>query len=213
AVGRGGFDDEVPKCSGASRCCLPDNLWQQIRDEVLSQLSTVRMGPVEDFSNFINAVIDRNAFDNITSYIDQAKQQPGNEIITGGNYSDEEGYFIEPTIIKVEDPQYRTMCEEIFGPVVSVYVYDSARYEDILKLVDASSPYGLTGSIFSRDRKAISVAMERLEHAAGNFYINDKPTGAVVGQQPIGGGRAWSSNDKEGTYLNLVRWVLDSYIK
>lgn len=213
AIVLGGFEYQGQKCSAASRCYLPDTLWPQIRDEVQSLLGTLRMGPVEDFSNFINAVIDKKSFDSITSYIDHAKKQEGNEIISGGNYSDEEGYFIEPTIIKVEDPRYRSMCEEIFGPVVSVYVYDGKRYEDILSLVNDTSPYGLTGAIFSQDRKAVSVALEQLEHAAGNFYINDKPTGAVVGQQPFGGGRASGTNDKAGSYLNLVRWVSARSVK
>jgi 1-pyrroline-5-carboxylate dehydrogenase len=171
------------------------------------------MGPVEDFTNFVNAVIDRKAFDSITGYIDHAKKSPDVEVVAGGSYSDKEGYFIEPTVLLSTDPRYRTMCEEIFGPVVTVYVYDDAKFEETMTLIDSSSPYALTGAIFARDRAVIARATEALGDNAGNFYINDKPTGAVVGQQPFGGARASGTNDKAGSYLNLVRWVSARSIK
>ncbi|MFQ5571924.1 MAG: L-glutamate gamma-semialdehyde dehydrogenase [Rhodothermales bacterium] len=213
AVVRGGFEYQGQKCSAASRIYLPQSRWASTRDEMLQQLSEIKMGSVEDFSNFMNAVIDKPAIDNITAYIDRAKQADGVTVLHGGNYSDEEGYFIEPTVLLVDDPKYQTMCEEIFGPVVTIYVYPDEKFEETLTLVDESSPYALTGAIFAQDRAIINQAMERLVDAAGNFYINDKPTGAVVGQQPFGGARASGTNDKAGSPMNLMRWVSARSIK
>ena len=213
ALVRGGFEYQGQKCSAASRAYLPRSRWPQIRDAMLGQLAEIRMGSPEEFSNFVNAVIDRSAFDKITGYLDAAKAANGVEILHGGSYADEVGYFIEPTVLQVADPTYRTMCEEIFGPVVTVYVYDDRRFEETLKLVDETSPYALTGAVFAQDRQAIALAVDRLVDAAGNFYINDKPTGAVVGQQPFGGARGSGTNDKAGSYLNLVRWVSARAVK
>lgn len=213
ALVRGGFEYQGQKCSAASRVYVPSSRWNEFRDEMDRQLSELKMGGPEDFSNFINAVIDEKSFDNITGYLDHARNAGGVEFIHGGGYSKETGYFIEPTVIRVDDPGYRTMCEEIFGPVVSVYVYDESRYEETLDVVDRTSPYALTGAVFARDRRAVAQAFDRLTHAAGNFYINDKPTGAVVGQQPFGGARASGTNDKAGSILNLLRWVSARSIK
>jgi len=213
AIVRGAFEYQGQKCSAASRVYLPASRWPAIRDEMLDQLSQIKMGTVEDFTNFVNAVIDRKAFDNITGYIDQAKHSDEVEIIHGGNYSDEEGYFIEPTVILTHNPTYRTMCEEIFGPVVTIYVYKDNAFDDTLTLVDKTSPYALTGAIFARDRDVIVHATDRLRDAAGNFYINDKPTGAVVGQQPFGGARASGTNDKAASPQTLLRWVSVRTIK
>jgi 1-pyrroline-5-carboxylate dehydrogenase len=171
------------------------------------------MGPTDDFRNFFNAVIDRAAFDTITEFIDYTRDAKGGEIMIGGNYDDSVGYFIEPTVILAEDPRFRTMVEEIFGPVLTVHVYDDEKYEETLELCDRTSAYALTGAIFARERAATSLALAKLEHAAGNFYINDKPTGAVVGQQPFGGGRASGTNDKAGAYTNLLRWVSPRTVK
>ena len=213
AIVRGSFEYQGQKCSAASRLYLPESLWPDIKTKLAEQLSDLQIGPPEDFTNFINAVIDENAFNKITGYIDQAKQDDDASLLVGGSYSDEEGYFIQPTVIEVEDPKHTTMREEIFGPVTSVYVYKDSEYEETLDLVDETSPYGLTGAIFGRDREAISEARERLVNAAGNFYINDKPTGAVVGQQPFGGARRSGTNDKAGSRLNLERWVSARAIK
>lgn len=213
AIVRGGFEYQGQKCSAASRVFIPKSRWGAVRESMTAQLAEVKMGPVEDFTNFVNAVIDRKAFDSITGYIDHAKQSPDVEIVAGGSYSDKEGYFIEPTVLLTTDPRYRTMCEEIFGPVVTVFVYDDAKFEETMTLIDTSSPYALTGAIFARDRAVIARATEALGDNAGNFYINDKPTGAVVGQQPFGGARASGTNDKAGSYLNLVRWVSARSIK
>ena len=213
ALVRGGFEYQGQKCSAASRVYVPQSLWPPFRDAMMSQLSTLKMGGVEDFSNFINAVIDKRAYDKIVGYVRAAEDANGVEIISGGGYSDDVGFFVEPTVLKVDDPGYRTMCEEIFGPVVTVYVYDESRYDETLDVVDRTSPYGLTGAIFSQDRQAVNLAFERLTHAAGNFYINDKPTGAVVGQQPFGGSRASGTNDKAGSTMNLLRWVSARSIK
>jgi len=213
AIVRGGFEYQGQKCSAASRVYLPQSRWGAIKNEMLDQLSDITMGPVEDFTHFMNAVIDRSAFESITGYIERARVADGVEILHGGGYSDEEGFFIEPTVLLVEDPKYQTMCEEIFGPVVTIYVYPDERFEETLTLVDETSPYALTGAIFARERTVINQAMERLEDAAGNFYINDKPTGAVVGQQPFGGARASGTNDKAGSPLNLLRWVSARAIK
>ncbi len=213
AMVRGAFEFQGQKCSAASRAYVPDNLWEEVKTNVLADLGTLKMGPAENFENFINAVIDEKAFDKIASYIDQAKQNNMVEIIAGGHYDKSSGYFIEPTIILTEDPQYTTMCEEIFGPVLTVYVYQADRFEETLELVDQTSPYALTGAVFSQDRYAAEFATKKLVHAAGNFYINDKPTGAVVGQQPFGGGRASGTNDKAGSMINLLRWVSPRTIK
>ncbi len=213
AIVRGSFEYQGQKCSAASRLYLPASKWDAIQETLFSQLDELKMGPPEDFTNFINAVIDRKAFDKITGYIEHARAADEAEIVYGGEYSDETGYFIQPTVIQAEDPKYKSMQEEIFGPVVTVYVYPDEEFEATLDLVDETSPYGLTGAIFARDRAAIRLAQERLEHAAGNFYINDKPTGAVVGQQPFGGARRSGTNDKAGSRLNLERWVSPRAIK
>ncbi len=213
AIVRGAFEYQGQKCSAASRVYLPRSRWNAIRDEMLDQLSQIKMGTVEDFSNFMNAVIDRKAFQSITGYIDRARQADGVEILFGGGYSDEAGFFIEPTVLLADDPHYESMCEEIFGPVVTLFVYPDERFEETLELVDTSSPYALTGAVFAQDRRAVNLALDRLADAAGNFYINDKPTGAVVGQQPFGGARASGTNDKAGSPMNLLRWVSARSIK
>ncbi|GIV39844.1 MAG: 1-pyrroline-5-carboxylate dehydrogenase [Thermonema sp.] len=213
ALVRGAFEYQGQKCSAASRAYIPANLWEEVKQYMLEDLASMKMGSPEDFTNFINAVIDEKAFNKITGYIDAAKQAPNVELIAGGNYDKSEGYFIEPTIFRTDDPMYTTMCEEIFGPVLTVYVYQPENYEDTLSLVNQTSPYGLTGALFAQDRYAIELGTKKLRHAAGNFYINDKPTGAVVGQQPFGGGRASGTNDKAGSILNLLRWVSPRTIK
>ena len=213
ALVRGAFEYQGQKCSAASRAYIPSSRWDAIREEMKSQLSEIRMGTVEDFGNFVNAVIDRKSFDSIVEYIEHAKSSDGIEVVWGGGHSSDEGYFIEPTVLVVDDPNYRTMCEEIFGPVLSIYVYEDSDFVATLDLVDSSSPYALTGAIFARDRRAVQMAMDRLVNAAGNFYINDKPTGAVVGQQPFGGARGSGTNDKAGSSMNLLRWVSARSIK
>ena len=213
AIVRGAFEYQGQKCSAASRVYVPKSLWSEIQETVGDQLSRISMGPVEDFSNFINAVIDRKAFESITGYIDHAKSDPAVEIIFGGEYSDEVGFYIEPTVMVVSDPSYRAMCEEIFGPVVTIFVYDDDQYEQTLDVLDKTSEYALTGALFARDRKVIQAGTKRLIDNAGNFYINDKPSGAVVGHQPFGGARASGTNDKAGSYLNLIRWVSARTIK
>ncbi|QKZ11671.1 L-glutamate gamma-semialdehyde dehydrogenase [Spirosoma sp. KUDC1026] len=215
AVGlvRGAFEYQGQKCSAASRAYIPSNLWSAVESKVKQFLSEVKMGGVEDFTNFVNAVIDERAFKKISAYIDEAKKSDQVEIVAGGNYDGSKGYFIEPTVIKVQDPAYRTMCEEIFGPVLSVYVYEPSYFDSIIKTVDQTSEYALTGSIFAKDRYIIERVSKALENAAGNFYINDKPTGAVVGQQPFGGARASGTNDKAGSALNLYRWLSARTIK
>lgn len=213
AIVRGAFEYQGQKCSAASRCYIPDNLWEEVKTLVLRDLKTMKMGGTEDFSNFINAVIDERAFDSIVGYIEAARENKLNEIIAGGKYDKTKGYFIEPTIILTKDPASVTMCEEIFGPVLTVYVYHAENFEQTLELVDNTSPYALTGSIFARDRFAIAMATTKLTHAAGNFYVNDKPTGAVVGQQPFGGARGSGTNDKAGAKMNLLRWVSMRTIK
>ncbi len=210
---RGAFEFQGQKCSAASRAYLPSNLWEQVKNHMLEDLKHIKMGGTEDFSNFVNAVIDERAFDKIARYIDQAKETPGVEVIAGGNYDKSKGYFIEPTILESKDPQSTTMVEEIFGPVLTVYVYHEENFEQTLELLDQTSPYALTGAIFAQDRYAINLATNKLSQAAGNFYINDKPTGAVVGQQPFGGARASGTNDKAGSMLNLLRWVSPRTIK
>ncbi|MCP4089456.1 MAG: L-glutamate gamma-semialdehyde dehydrogenase [Gammaproteobacteria bacterium] len=213
AITRGAFEFQGQKCSAASRAYLPYSLWSEIKKHVLEDLASIKMGTVEDFGNFVNAVISEKAFDSIAAYIDYAASAKDAEIIAGGKYDKSEGYFIEPTVIVTTDPKFKTMCEEIFGPVITIYVYDDADFESTLKLVDETSPYALTGAIFSKDRTAVQQALNILEHAAGNFYINDKPTGAVVGQQPFGGARGSGTNDKAGAKLNLIRWVSARTIK
>lgn len=213
AIVRGAFEYQGQKCSAASRCYVPDNLWDEVRDLVVNDLKSLKMGVTEDFSNFVNAVIDEKAFDSITGYIEKARANNMNEIIAGGKYDKSKGYFVEPTVVLTKDPSSLTMCEEIFGPVVTIYVYHRENFEQTLELVDSTSPYALTGSIFSRDRFAIEMATRKLTNSAGNFYINDKPTGAVVGQQPFGGARGSGTNDKAGAKVNLLRWVSMRTIK
>ncbi|MEQ8478229.1 L-glutamate gamma-semialdehyde dehydrogenase [Fulvivirga sp.] len=213
AITRGAFEYQGQKCSAASRVYVPSNLWDDVKKYLVEDLKSIKMGPTEDFSNFFNAVIDERSFDKIAKYIEGAKANSMNEIIAGGGYDKSKGYFIEPTVILTKDPSSTTMCEEIFGPVVTIYVYQAERFEETLELVDSTSPYALTGSILSHDRYAIDLAMKKLENAAGNFYINDKPTGAVVGQQPFGGARGSGTNDKAGSKLNLLRWVSPRTIK
>ncbi|MCS7081967.1 MAG: L-glutamate gamma-semialdehyde dehydrogenase [Bacteroidota bacterium] len=213
AIVRGGYEYQGQKCSAASRIYAPKSRWPKLKELLLGQLAEIRMGPPEDFRNFFNAVIDRAAFRNIVGYIEYARRSAEAQILYGGTYDDTTGYYIAPTLIETADPGSRLMCEEIFGPVVSVYVYPDDQYADTLRIVDQTSPYGLTGSIFAQDRKAIQLATELLRYAAGNFYINDKPTGAVVGQQPFGGSRASGTNDKAGSYLNLLRWITPRAIK
>jgi 1-pyrroline-5-carboxylate dehydrogenase len=207
AISRGAFEFQGQKCSAASRCYIPSNLWEDVKKYLLEDLKTFKMGGTEDFGNFINAVIDEKAFNSITGYIEKARQNPLNEIIAGGKYDKSKGYFIEPTVIVSKDPLSITMCEEIFGPVITIYVYHEENFEQTLELVDSTSPYALTGSIFSKDRYAIELATKKLTNSAGNFYINDKPTGAVVGQQPFGGARGSGTNDKAGAKVNLLRWT------
>ncbi|MBI1967041.1 MAG: L-glutamate gamma-semialdehyde dehydrogenase [Gemmatimonadetes bacterium] len=210
---RGAFEYQGQKCSAASRAYIPDNLWPKVRERVLEMLADLRMGDPADFGNFMGAVIDRAAFDKIKGYIEAAQSAPQAQVIAGGDCDDAAGYFIQPTIILAEDPAYRTMCEEIFGPVLTVYVYPAARWAETLALVDQTSPYALTGAVFAQERRAVAEAMAALRFAAGNFYVNDKPTGAVVGQQPFGGARASGTNDKAGSILNLIRWVSPRVIK
>jgi 1-pyrroline-5-carboxylate dehydrogenase len=212
-LSRGAFEFQGQKCSAASRAYIPSNIWAEVKEGLVADLADMTMGGTEDFTNFINAVIDEKSFDKIAKYIDNAKANPAVEIIAGGNYDKSIGYFIEPTVIVTQDPMYTTMCEEIFGPVLTIYVYDSERFEEALELVDQTSPYALTGAIFSQDRYAVELATTKLRNAAGNFYINDKPTGAVVGQQPFGGARASGTNDKAGSMINLLRWVSPRTIK
>lgn len=213
ALVRGAFEYQGQKCSAASRAYIPKSLWTDVEPLIKADVASMKVGTVEDFSNFINAVITEKAFNDITAYIDEAKASEGVEVVAGGTYDKSEGYFIDPTILRVDDPKYRTMCEEIFGPVLTIYVYEDADFEATLDILDESSPYALTGALFAVDRQVIEKASHRLRHTAGNFYINDKPTGAVVGQQPFGGGRASGTNDKAGSVLNLLRWVSPRTIK
>lgn len=213
ALVRGGFEFQGQKCSAASRVYVPESLWAEVRDLTLGMMEQIRVGDPADFRNFMGAVIDRKAFDKIRSYIDHAHEAKGVEVIAGGTYDGDKGYFIEPTLVQANDPAYRLMCEEVFGPVVAVHVYPDGEWERILRVVDETTPYALTGAVFATDRAAIVAADRALSDAAGNFYINDKPTGAVVGQQPFGGGRASGTNDKAGSILNLVRWISPRTIK
>lgn len=213
ALSRGAFEFQGQKCSAASRAYLPKSMWKDVKKFLKDDLEDFKMGNVEDFRNFINAVIDERAFDRISNYISEAKKNPDAKVIMGGGYSKKEGYFIEPTVIESKTADSTTMCEEIFGPVLTIHVYNDKDFEEVLDKVDTTSPYALTGSIFSNDRYATVLASEKLRNAAGNFYINDKPTGAVVGQQPFGGSRASGTNDKAGSVLNLLRWVSPRTIK
>jgi len=213
AIIRGAFEFQGQKCSAASRGYIPKSLWPQVHKELETEMARIKMGPVSDFGNFFNAVIDRSAFNTITEFIEHTKKSANAKIIIGGGYDDSMGYFIEPTVILADSPHYRTMEEEIFGPVMTLYVYADDKYEKTLELCDKTSIYALTGAVFATERTAVSLAISKLENSAGNFYINDKPTGAVVGQQPFGGARASGTNDKAGSYLNLLRWVSPRTIK
>ena len=213
ALCRGAFEYQGQKCSAASRAYLPSNLAQQIKKKLVAEVKTMKMGSVEDFSCFINAVIDEKSFDKLEGYIKQVKKDKNAKILVGGKCDKSVGYFIEPTVIEVTDPKYTTMCEELFGPVLTIYVYDENKFEDAIKLVDTTSPYALTGSVIAQDRYAVEMATKKLRNSAGNFYINDKPTGAVVGQQPFGGARGSGTNDKAGSILNLYRWLSARTIK
>ena len=213
ALSRGAFEYQGQKCSAASRAYIPSNLWNEVKAYVLEDLKSMKMGPTEDFTNYINAVIDEKSFDKLVKFIDSAKKDNQVEIIAGGNYDKTKGYFIEPTIIVAKDPKYVTMCEELFGPVLTIFVYDENKYEETLELIDSTSIYALTGAILRQDRYAIELATKKLSNAAGNFYINDKCTGAVVGQQPFGGSRGSGTNDKAGAKINLLRWVSPRTIK
>ncbi|HRI44028.1 MAG TPA: L-glutamate gamma-semialdehyde dehydrogenase [Fimbriimonadaceae bacterium] len=213
ALLRGAYEYQGQKCSAASRAYIPSNLAAEVRERLVEGIRSFKMGSVEDFSNFVNAVIDEKSFDNISNYLHCAATSPDAEVLAGGKGDKSVGYFIEPTLIEAKDPHYVTMCEEIFGPVLTLYVYDEAKYEETLALVDGTSPYALTGAIIAQDRAAVDLATDRLRNSAGNFYINDKPTGAVVGQQPFGGARASGTNDKAGSILNLYRWLSARTIK
>ncbi|MEI7801264.1 MAG: L-glutamate gamma-semialdehyde dehydrogenase [Bacteroidota bacterium] len=213
ALSRGAFEYQGQKCSAASRAYIPSNLWKEVSERLNADIRSMKMGSTEDFTNYINAVIDEKSFDKLAGYIDGAKNSNDAKIIAGGNYDKREGYFIQPTVLQAQNPNYVTMCDELFGPVLTVYVYDEMKFEETLDIVDNTSAYALTGSIISRDRKAIDVASHKLRNAAGNFYINDKPTGAVVGQQPFGGARASGTNDKAGSAINLMRWTSPRSIK
>ena len=213
ALIRGAFEYQGQKCSAASRAYVPQSMWSSLKKCMIDNLKTIKIGSPEDFTNFMNAVIDKGAFDTITEYINYAKKAKDAEIIFGGNFDNSTGYFIEPTVIVTTNPKFKTMEEEIFGPVLTIYVYPTNKYEQTLELCNQTSPYALTGAIFAKDREAIVLADKMLKNAAGNFYVNDKPTGAVVGQQPFGGARASGTNDKAGSYLNLIRWVSPRAIK
>ena len=213
AISRGAFEYQGQKCSAASRAYVPNNIWEAVRNQIIDDVKSFKMGSPEDPNNFINAVISEKAFDSISSYIDYAQNAEDAEVIVGGNYDKSQGYFIEPTVVVTSNPKFKTMVEEIFGPVITIYVYDESNWEETLDLVDRTSEYALTGAILSVDRYAVELATKKLENAAGNFYINDKPTGAVVGQQPFGGARASGTNDKAGSILNLLRWVSPRTIK
>jgi 1-pyrroline-5-carboxylate dehydrogenase len=212
-ISRGAFEYQGQKCSAASRAYIPSNIWKEVKKQITSDIKSFKMGSPEDPSNFINAVISERSFNKISSYIDYIKEQKDAEIIIGGGYDKTKGYFIDPTVVVTTNPKFRTMCEEVFGPLITIYVYDEKNWIETLKLVDETSEYALTGAVFSVNRYAIDEATKILENAAGNFYINDKPTGAVVGQQPFGGGRGSGTNDKAGSILNLLRWVSPRTIK
>ena len=213
ALCRGAFEYQGQKCSAASRAYIPSNIAQMVKKKMVAAIKTMKMGSVEDFSNFINAVIDEKSFDKLQGYLKQVRKDKDAKILVGGKCDKTNGYFIEPTVIEVTDPNYVTMCEELFGPILTIYVYDENKFEDALRLVDSTSPYALTGAVIAQDRFAIELATKKLRNAAGNFYINDKPTGAVVGQQPFGGARGSGTNDKAGSILNLYRWLSARTIK
>lgn len=213
AISRGAFEYQGQKCSAASRAYIPSNIWDEVRELVKKDVDSFKMGPTEDFTNFVNAVIDEKSFDKLVKYIEDAKKDVDVELVTGGSHNKSKGYFIEPTVLRVNNPKYKTMCEELFGPVLTIYVYDENKFDEVLDIVDSTSIYALTGAIISQDRYAIEHAAKRLVNSAGNFYINDKPTGAVVGQQPFGGARGSGTNDKAGSMINLLRWVSPRTIK
>ncbi|MFH1149561.1 MAG: L-glutamate gamma-semialdehyde dehydrogenase [Actinomycetota bacterium] len=213
AIVRGAFEFQGQKCSAPSRVYVPDSIWPEVKEQLLEEIATVKMGDITDFSNFMGAVIDKASFDNISEYLEFAKSDPNHEILCGGGCDSSEGYFVEPTVVQSTDPRSKMMCEEIFGPVITIFVYPVKEFEQTLQVCNTTSPYALTGAIFAQDRFAVGTAVKTLRHAAGNFYINDKPTGAVVGQQPFGGSRASGTNDKAGSWLNLERWVSPRAIK
>ena len=213
AIVRGSFEYQGQKCSAASRIYAPSNLWPELKERLQQEVSTIRMGDVADFQNFMGAVIDSSSFATQKEAIEEARSDDRSEVVVGGGYDDSEGYFVEPTVIETKDPDFRLLRDELFGPVVTTYVYDEKKWADTLQLVDKTAPYGLTGAVFSEDRDAVLDAQEKLRYAAGNFYVNDKPTGAVVGQQPFGGARASGTNDKAGSMWNLIRWVSPRSIK
>ena len=213
AIVRGAFEFQGQKCSAASRAYIPKSLWDDVKKMVVDDVNSFNIGSPEDMTNFITAVIHEGSFDKLAKYIDQAKADTDADILVGGNYDKSKGYFIEPTVIVTSNPKYTTMCTELFGPIITIYIYEDDAYADTLKLVDETSEYALTGAILSKDRYAITQATEALQNCAGNFYINDKPTGAVVGQQPFGGARASGTNDKAGSPQNLLRWVSPRLIK
>jgi 1-pyrroline-5-carboxylate dehydrogenase len=213
AISRGAFEFQGQKCSAASRCYIPKSLWPAVKARVIEDVKSFKMGSPEDMSNFITAVIHEGSFDKLASFIDGAKKANDATIVVGGGYDKSKGYFIEPTVIETTDPKYTTMCTELFGPVVTIYVYEDHLWEETLHMTDQTSEYALTGAVFSEDRYALEVAVKILENAAGNFYINDKPTGAVVGQQPFGGARNSGTNDKAGSKLNLYRWLSPRMVK
>jgi 1-pyrroline-5-carboxylate dehydrogenase len=213
AIVRGAYEYQGQKCSAASRAYIPDTIWPKVKERVLAMMAAIKVGDPADFTNFMGAVIDRKAFTKIKEYIDGAKSDAKAKVLFGGGCDDADGYFVQPTLIQVEDPAYRTMCEEIFGPVLTLYVYPERQWTETLALVDRTSPYALTGAVFAQDRRAVTEAQAALRYAAGNFYVNDKPTGAVVGQQPFGGARASGTNDKAGSLLNLVRWTSARTVK
>jgi 1-pyrroline-5-carboxylate dehydrogenase len=213
AIVRGSFEYQGQKCSASSRVYAPSNIWPELRERLQEEISSIRMGDVTDFSNFMGAVIDDKSFETQREAIEEARSSEAAEVVVGGGYDDSRGYFVEPTVIETSDPDFRLMRDELFGPVVTTYVYDEGRWDDTLDLIDKTAPYGLTGAVFSEDRAAVDDAQERLRYAAGNFYVNDKPTGAVVGQQPFGGSRASGTNDKAGSMWNLIRWVSPRSIK
>lgn len=210
---RGAFEYQGQKCSAASRAYIPQSLWPEVKEIMAEQLGSIKIGSPEDPGNFINAVIDQNSFEKCKGYIERAQAADDSEVIFGGNCDDKKGWFVEPTVILTDNPQYESICEEIFGPILTIYVYEDSQWSELLKLVDSTSPYGLTGAVFAQEMYAIEEAYKALEHAAGNFYINDKPTGAVVGQQPFGGARASGTNDKAGSKMNLMRWVSARTVK
>jgi 1-pyrroline-5-carboxylate dehydrogenase len=213
AILRGSFEYQGQKCSAASRVYAPSNIWPRLRERLAEEVSSIRVGDVTDFSNFMGAVIDGSAFATQREAIEEARKHEQTEVVVGGGYDDSRGFFVDPTVIETRDPDFRLLKDELFGPVVTTYVYDEGRWDDTLDLIDKTAPYGLTGAVFSEDRSAIDDAQARLRYAAGNFYVNDKPTGAVVGQQPFGGSRASGTNDKAGSMWNLIRWVSPRTVK